>query len=352
MALAESSPGPGGVPPAARRRLSPWRATVVVAGLAFAAGPWGRADLALALGIVIALVGAAEFTGFANIASKWLIQICVVLLGLRLDLATLRDAFADGLLLAIGTIVGAVVVGLLLGRALRTGRETSVLITSGTAICGGSAIVAVGGAIGASASGMAVAIGAIFILNAIGLSLLPWIGHVLGLTPEQFGQWAGVALHDIASVGGAASAYGGEAFDVANVVKLTRVVWITPLALLAPWFMGRTSPDGRRGEFPWFILVFLLASLVRTAVPSLAGIETVVAATSGVGFRAALFLIGLGISWGAIRQVGWRAFVQATVLWILLAGVSLEVIRRGHERPPTGVDPPAATASDPPVAGR
>jgi len=318
-------PGSTGTAPTAPR-VSRWKAALVILALVAVAGPWGRADVALVVGIVIALAGAAEFLRLARVVSKWLIQICVVLLGLRLDLAMLRESVMDGLGLAVGTVIGAIVMGLLLGRALRIGRETSTLITCGTAICGGSAIVAVGGAIAASASVMAVAIGAIFCLNALGLWLLPVIGHALELTDAQFGQWAGVALHDIASVGGAAKSYGGDAFDVATVVKLTRVVWITPLALLAPWFVGVGSSGRRRSSFPWFILGFLLASVVRTAFPAMAGWGAAISTVSGVGFQAALFLIGLGISWPMIRTVGWRAFAQATVLWVLLAGISLAVI--------------------------
>lgn len=328
---------------AARPPISPWRAAVVLLGLVAVAGPWGRADVALLVGIAIALLNAAEFVARAKTLSKWLIQICVVLLGLRLDLALLRDSVVDGLALAVGTIVGAVVVGLMLGRLLRTDRETSTLITSGTAICGGSAIVAVGGAIGACASSMAVATGAIFILNAVGLWVLPPIGHALGLSEIQFGQWAGVALHDIASVGGAAKSYGTEAFDTANVVKLTRVVWITPLALLAPLFVRGSGPEGRRSPFPWFILGFLLASLLRTLVPALDQAQEGIARVSGLGFQAALFMIGLGLSRKALRQVGWRALVQATLLWVLLAGASLEVVRwSGSPDPPS----PTSAASE------
>lgn len=337
--MGESSGSVGDAPRQVPPRVSPWRAALVVLVFVAVAGPWGRSDVALVAGIAIALAGAAEFVGFARTASKWLIQICVVLLGLRLDLSMLRDSVVDGLGLAVGTIVGAIATGLLLGRLLRIGRETSTLITCGTAICGGSAIVAVGGAIGASASVMAVAIGAIFCLNALGLWLLPMIGHALELTDVQFGQWAGVALHDIASVGGAAKSYGGTAFDVATVVKLTRVVWITPLALLAPWFVRGGSPGRGRSPFPWFIVGFLLASVVRTAFPAIAGWGDPIAAVSGVGFQAALFMIGMGISLSVIRTVGWRALAQATVLWVLLAGASLAVIAWSPS--PSGSESPA-----------
>ena len=344
-AVAENAEPAAAAPRANQPRVSSWRAVLVILVLIGVAGPWGRADVALVAGIVIALAGAAEFVRWAGAFSKRLIQICVVLLGLRLDLAMLRDSVVDGLGLAVGTILGAVVVGLLLGRILRTGRETSTLITCGTAICGGSAIVAVGGAIGASASVMAVAIGAIFCLNAIGLWLLPIVGHALALTDVQFGQWAGVALHDIASVGGAARPYGGAAFEVATVVKLTRVVWITPLALLAPWFVRGGSPTLGHSPFPWFIVGFVLASVVRTAFQVIADWGNAVAAVSGVGFQAALFMIGLGISRRVLRKVGWRALVQATVLWLLMAGVSLAVIAWSPTSPA-----PAEAAPDRPEA--
>ncbi len=301
---------------------------ILLLALIACSGPWSRPDLALLCGVALAMLGITPYAKETRNTSKWLIQACVVLLGCRLDLAMLANAAVDGLALAIGTIVGAILLGLLLGRLFGTGREISTLITSGTAICGGSAIAAVGTSIGASASSMAVATGAIFVLNAIGLWTLPAIGHALGMSDLQFGQWAGVALHDIASVGGASKEYGAAAFDTATVVKLTRVIWITPLALLAGRFMHSASAaGGARSPFPWFIVAFLAMSGVRTAVPALKSAEAPLAAISGVGFQAALFLVGLGLSREALAKVGWRAIAQATTLWIALASVSLLVIR-------------------------
>lgn len=290
------------------------------AALIAVAGPWSRTDVALLAGIVLALLGWTAFGREGRVLSRWLVQACVVMLGLRLDVGELARAAADGLGLAIATIAGAMAIGLLLGMWLRTGREVSTLISSGTAICGGSAIAAVGSAIGASASAMAVATAAIFVLNAVGLWVLPPVGHALGLTQEQFGTWAGVALHDIASVGGAAESYGPDALDTANVVKLTRVVWIAPIALIA----GRVfASNGARAPWPWFILAFVAASGLRTAWPGLGAWAGEIKAISGVGFQAALFLIGAGLSREALREVGWRAAAQAAVLWVVVAGGSL-----------------------------
>jgi len=318
----------------------------VVIALLAAASPYSRADIALVVGIALGILGITAWTKQCKTVSKWLIQACVVLLGFRLDLSDLAKSAGSGVALAIGTIVGAIIIGLLLGKLLRTGREISTLITSGTAICGGSAIVAIGAAIGASSSSMAVATGAIFILNAIGLWTLPAIGHAIGLTDIQFGQWAGIALHDIASVAGASNAYGAEAYETATVVKLTRVIWITPLALLAGKFCIDASRAGTKSPFPWFIPCFLAASGVRTLFPpfpwfipcflAASGVRTLIPQLeeqeanirfiSGIGFQAALFLIGTGLTRSALQAVGIRAIAQATILWIIVASASLYAI--------------------------
>lgn len=282
--------------------------------------------MALVIGIAVALLGVTAWSKQCKVTSKWLIQVCVVLLGFRLDLGTLADSATSGFALAIGTIVGAILIGLLLGKLLRTGREISTLVTSGTAICGGSAIVAIGASIGATTSNMAVATGAIFMLNAVGLWTLPSIGHAVGLTEVQFGQWAGIALHDIASVGGASKEYGPVAFETATIVKLTRVIWISPLAILAGRYMSSNAAIGKKSPFPWFILCFLAASGIRTLVPAMQSLEGNIAQVSGVGFQAALFLIGSGLTLGALKEVGARAIAQATLLWIVVAGGSLLVI--------------------------
>jgi uncharacterized membrane protein YadS len=218
---------------------------------------------------------------------------------------------------------------------LKVEREVSLLVSSGTAICGGSAIAAVGSSIGASSSAMAVSTGAIFVLNAVGLIALPMLGHREGLTDQQFGLLAGISLHDIASVAGAGKAYsgaegGGAAADTAMIVKLTRVIWITPIALAArAWFRRYRAEDGAavNAPFPWFILGFLAASAVRTFVPGVDSHGPQVTLISGHGFQLALFLIGAGLSMKALKAVGWRALVLAWALWVLVGGVSLWAVK-------------------------
>lgn len=308
--------------------------------------PWPIGNLAsytLALGIAFGLLGICPWPKEAKTCSRWLIQGAIIALGLRLDLRELLNSARDGLALAIGTIAGAMIVGLLLARVLKLSRDLGLLISSGTAICGGSAIAAVGSSIKAKSSDMAIATAIVFVLNAIGVVVLPIIGHRAGLTDLQFGSWAGVALHDMASVNGVAKdfhAVAGEttgvALDTANVVKLTRVVWIAPLALLsAVWVARGAGARGASGAkegvawrdvIPWFIVWFLAACTLRTLAPGLAEWSSTTKLVSSGAFQLALFLIGTGVSVAALRQTGWRAAVHATVLWIVLASASFAVI--------------------------
>lgn len=304
----------------------------VVAALA-ATGPWSSPPVALAAGITFGLAGLAAFAAQSKRLSRLLIQGCVVLLGLRMDLAGLWASAREGFGLALATIGGAMALGLALGRLLRTDAPVTMLVSSGTAICGGSAIAAVGSAIGASAPAMAVATGCVFLLNAAGLYLFPLIGHALDLSPRDFGVWAGVAIHDVSSVVGAATVYGGQdatALDTANVVKLTRVVWILPLTLLAAWWFRGTRPDGApRQAVPWFIGLFLLASAARTLIPGAEDLSGPVRAVATAGFKGALFLIGSALTLDALRRVGWRAMALALALWIILASGTLAAVKMG-----------------------
>lgn len=295
--------------------------------------------MALALGIALAIAGLTAFDAQSKKLSRFLIQLCIVLLGLRLDLPTLRDAAVSGLVFAAATIVSTMALGLLAGRLLKTDREITLLVSSGTAICGGSAIAAVGGAIGAAATSMAVATGAVFVLNAIALYVFPPLGHWLGLSDVQFGTWAGVAIHDMSSVVNAAKGYhhgdgvAGAALDTANIVKLSRVIWIAPIAVFAGWWVRRAEQaSGARKQnwkqlLPLFIVFFLIASAVRTFVPAVGEYSNQIKFVAGLGFQLALFLIGAGLSKKALKSVGWRAMALAVTLWVFISVTSLFVVK-------------------------
>lgn len=283
---------------------------------------------ALAGGATFALLLGNPAEEFTKLWSKRLLQASVVLLGFSMNFAELLRVGAQGALFAAATIITTVVAGLVIGRRLRLSGNTSALVAVGTAICGGSAIAAVGPVLGASAAEMSVALGTVFSFNAIALYLFPVIGHALDLTGNQFGMWAGVAIHDISSVVGAASVYGEGALPVATAVKLSRTLWIVPLALGAALRYGRraggdAAGPARRVPIPWFIGLFALASLLRTFVPGVAAVQPMTSQVSHAGLTVTLFLVGAGLSRRTLRAAGWRSLLLGGSLWLLIGGGSL-----------------------------
>lgn len=321
-----------------RRRIAqPVRRGIFLGLAALCLTPWLSPGLALGLGMAAALTLGNPFAAPCRSLSKWLQQVCVVLLGFGMDLGVALHAGRHGLAFAAGTIAGTFALCALLATRLRIPRRVATLIGAGTAICGGSAIAAVGSVVEAEEGEMTVAMGTVFVLNAVALYVFPLLGHGLGLSQEQFGVWAGMAIHDISSVVGAASQYGPAALQTATAVKLSRALWIVPVAFLAALAFRTPRPTGACGpsfgftaeraagrvQVPWFIGVFLLASLSRSLVPGVAAAAPAAARAAASGFTVTLFLIGAGISGATLRRVGWRPMVQGAVLWLALAAGSL-----------------------------
>jgi uncharacterized integral membrane protein (TIGR00698 family) len=233
----------------------------------------------------------------------------------------------------------ALAVGLALGKLFEVRGNSSYLITAGTAICGGSAIAAVGPILHADEEEMAVSLGTIFILNSVALLIFPFIGGVLHLSQSQFGLWAALAIHDTSSVVGASARYGTQALVIGTTVKLARALWIVPLAL-ATAALTRNRFRGENGnveashsrariQFPWFILLFCLAAVANTYLPALNSGTRALFLLGKFGLTATLFLIGTGISRSTLREVGWRPMLQGVVLWMVVGIATLYFIRTG-----------------------
>ena len=319
---------------ASRAHGRPWHRAAFLVLAAFMLTPWASPPLALALGAAFALSLGNPFPELSARLSRWLLQACVVGLGFGLSLAVVVAAGTAGLGYTVLGIMATLALGTAFGRWLRVEGETSFLITAGTSICGGSAIAAVGPAIGATAGSMSVALATVFVLNAVALYLFPPIGHLAGLTQEQFAIWAAVAIHDTSSVVGAAAVYGSRALEYATVLKLARALWVLPLALGAALYTRsarlRTDTEGGSAvRIPWFIGLFLLAALLRTLAPlQLASAFDGVAHAARTGLVLTLFLIGAGLSRETLRHVGPRPFVQGLLLWMTIAGLSLLAVSR------------------------
>jgi uncharacterized integral membrane protein (TIGR00698 family) len=298
---------------------------------------WASPPTALVAGILFALLIGHPFAHWNHHVTKWLLQICVVLLGFGMNLPVVLRLGLNGSLFAAATIGATLLLGWWVGRRLALDRKTTTLISVGTAICGGSAIAAVSSVIGASEAEIAVSIGTIFLLNAVALYVFPLAGHLLHLSQAQFGLWAGVAIHDISSVVGAGLSYGPDALQTATAVKLSRTLWIVPLTLAIAFGLGRRKPAGAGPEVsqrakkfkiavPWFIGFFLLASLLRSYVPAISEWSPELSGIARRGMILVLFLIGTSLSLRALRVVGWRTVATGLVLWLFISVASLLAI--------------------------
>jgi uncharacterized integral membrane protein (TIGR00698 family) len=301
------------------------RIAVFAALLVFCVTPWASPPIALALGLALALTLGHPFASRNSKATKLLLQTSVVLLGFGMNLQKVVEAGRTGFVFTVVTIVGTLLLGFLLGRAMKISRTTSHLISSGTAICGGSAIAAVGPVINATDEEMSVALGTVFILNSIALFIFPMIGHRLGMTQPQFGVWAAIAIHDTSSVVGAAAKYGAEALQIATTVKLTRALWIVPVTLATAFLFKRKSA---KLTIPWFILWFVVASVLRTYIAAPAEVWSTLTMLAKIGLTITLFLIGSGLSRKAIAAVGARPLILGILLWIAISSVSLFAVLR------------------------
>ena len=280
---------------------------------------------ALALGLVYGLSFVHPYHADSRNLSRFLLQASVVGLGFGMNLHEVIRAGRSGFVYTAASIAFALTAGLLAGRFLRVNHTASILITTGTAICGGSAIAAVAPIIQADAEETAVSLGTIFILNSIALLIFPLLGWALHLSQQQFGLWSALAIHDTSSVVGATSRYGPEALTVGTTVKLTRALWIVPIAVGAALLKRSKS----RIQWPWFIGLFCVAAVVNTYVPTLANFWATLSKLGRLGLTATLFLIGTGISRATLRQVGVRPLLQGVILWILVGLTSLWLISRG-----------------------
>ena len=283
---------------------------------------WCTPPVMLFLGLAYALICGQGYPSFNKKMSKMLLQYSVVGLGFGMNLHESLASGKEGMTFTIISVIGTLAIGMLIGRKLlKVDRETSYLISSGTAICGGSAIAAVGPVIKAKPANMSVALAVVFVLNAIALFIFPSIGHWLELSQQQFGTWAAIAIHDTSSVVGAGAAYGEEALEVATTIKLTRALWIIPLALATSLIFK--SKDSKI-TIPWFILYFIIAILLNTFV--LDSVPQVGTAVSGIARRfltLTMFFIGASLSMDVLRAVGIRPLIQGVLLWIVISVGSL-----------------------------
>jgi len=295
-----------------------------LAGIILCLTPWVSPPVALALGLVFAFVFPHPCKKESSAVINVLLQFSVIGLGFGLNFTEVVNAGKTGILFTVVSIFATLAAGILIGRWLAVDRKTSFLVSVGTAICGGSAIAAVAPVIDADDNEIAVALGTVFILNAVALFIFPPLGHFFGLTMHQFGLWAAIAIHDTSSVVGAAARYGDEALKIATTVKLTRALWIIPVALGTALTMRHKTA---KITFPYFILGFIAASAVVSLLPDLKPWYAWIVHISKIGLTVTLFLIGTGLSRETLRTVGVKPVLQGVILWTLISVFSLAAVK-------------------------
>lgn len=297
-------------------------------GIILAAAGVLSPPLALAAGLVFGLSVEHPYRNDSKKLAKFLLQASVVCLGFGMNFGQVLRVGSSGFLYTALGISLALGLGALLGWALQVGKTQSFLISAGTAICGGSAIAALGPVTNANEEEMAVSLGVVFLLNSVALLIFPPIGAHFHLSQTQFGLWSALAIHDTSSVVGAAAKYGSAALVVGTTVKLARALWIVPVSI-AVAMMGKSR---QKVQIPWFILLFCLAAVFSSYLPQFHAASLEFSRLGRLGLATTLFLIGSGISRNTLKEVGTRPLMQGLALWIIVATLSLLAIHAGWIR--------------------
>jgi uncharacterized integral membrane protein (TIGR00698 family) len=296
---------------------------IFVIGIALCLTPFISPAMALLMGLVIAQFTGHPYLHLNHKATHWLLQASVVGLGFGMNVHSALQAGKEGILFTVASITGTLLFGFLMGKWLTIDKKTSYLISTGTAICGGSAIAAISPVIKAEEKQISVALGCVFILNSIALFIFPVIGHHFNLSQTQFGLWCAIAIHDTSSVVGAASKYGPHALEVATTVKLARALWIIPVAFMSTFIFKNKS---KQISIPYFIGLFILAMVVNTYVPLVASFSPYFVGVAKAGLTLTLFLIGAGLSRKVLSSVGFKPLLQGVTLWLLISGTALYAV--------------------------
>jgi uncharacterized integral membrane protein (TIGR00698 family) len=299
-----------------------------VAGLVFCVTPWASPPLALVAGLVFGAIASHPYPGESRQISKYLLQAAVVGLGFGMNLHQVLHAGRGGFVYTAIGIALAMLTGAALGKLLSVESRASYLISTGTAICGGSAIAAVGPVLGATEDEMSVSLGTVFLLNSVALLTFPVIGAALKFSQTQFGLWAALAIHDTSSVVGACAKYGAVALATGTTVKLARALWIVPVTVATAVAKGSKT----RIQWPWFILFFCLAAMANTYLLAGLPVYQLLSKAGKLLLIFTLFLIGATLSPAALRKVGPRPLIQGVLLWLVVGALSLLAIRYGWIR--------------------
>lgn len=291
--------------------------------LCFSAFPGVSTVVAFLLGILAAYIIGNPYQEKSRKAVPWFLKASVIGLGFGMNAWDTLEVGKNNFLLTFLLVILGIILGLLIGKSLIIDKKISRLISTGTAICGGSAIAAISPILRADPRQVSISFGTIFLLNSVALLIFPVIGNFLGLSQNQFGIWSALAIHDTSSVVGAASVYGEESLQVATTVKLTRTLWILPVSI---FFSFLSSARIKEIRIPYFIGLFVLAMFASSSFSGLQAVSPYIVLASKSGLSLTLFLIGTNLKFHSLIRSELKPLLQGGVLWIVISLLSLAMI--------------------------
>lgn len=315
---------------ATRNAVTRW---LVPLGMLACLMPWVHGWMALLAGVAVGLAGLNTYRSKTRAWTPKMMAYTIVGLGAGMNLVVVLEVGQKSLVYSALGIVSTMTAGFLLGRVFKTDRIVTILLSAGTAICGGSAIAALSPVVGARDEQMAMSLAIVFCLNAFALLIFPPIGYAVGMMPADFGLWSALAIHDTSSVVAASAAYGPEALEVATSAKLVRALWIIPLVVFFQ-ILGRRRADAnvavpKKMKYPWFILGFVTMATVFSLIPEWHVAGDMIATLSKQILVCVLFLIGANITRDSFRELGGAALLHGVTLWALVSLITFWVITAG-----------------------
>ena len=282
-----------------------------------------HAALALILGIFLSYIITIPKDFFTKKYGTRILQTGIVFLGGSISVNQVTAISKDYLPWVSGFVLITFILVIVLGKLLGVTKKQSYLLASGTAICGGTAMASVAPVIKAKPEDLLPALSIVFILNALAVIFFPLLGNWIGLTEDQFGSWVALAIHDTASVIGAASLMGERAVEVAATLKLGRTLWIVPLVLFSAWYFREKR---ERLGFPLFILFFILAVALNSLLTPSAEVNHILKTINKICLLTGLFCIGTQIDRSAIQQISLKPLLLAVLIWSVVIPASLMVV--------------------------
>ena len=267
--------------------------------------------LALMLGIIFVSIKSHQNLIAPSLGTK-LLQAGIIIIGLTTTSSTAINLISEFFLQVSLFVIAVFLIGILLAKAFKINNSLGMLISSGTAICGATAIAAIAPIIKSKPKELLIALSIIFIFNAIAIVAFPFIGQSLEMSYEQFGVWSAMAIHDTGSVIGAAMSYGGNSAEVAATLKLGRTLWLIPLII----FLSISNNENAKVKLPIFVIIFILAIFMGSIFNIKGEILVVFNHLSDALIIVALFCIGAQINFNSIKQTNIKVISFAFVLWI------------------------------------